>query len=214
MESGPAKARAACTTAAGCFSFTPDLVLDSGSCAGIESGVFIGEIMICKDCYEYDIGGGGFPSSSIPEMRLPSAFSIMPPSAMDLLFREAGEAGSSAGFQVRAGNQACGELLIQSLEMRESLFSLFQATGANWETAGVFVAALKNCLPPVSIRIVTDLGNEQALDDFRSNVKKKAKELYRFIRILTEYGWFDQLLEHWRKLDSAVIDGLAQHVLP
>ena len=214
IESGPAKARAAAATVAGCFKYAPDLVIDSGSCAGTESGAFVGEIILCRDCYEYDIGGSGFPTRSIPEMKLPSAFSLLPSAEREMLFREAGETGSTESFQVRVGNQACGELLIQSLEMREALYSLFQASGANWETAGVFVGALKNSLPPLSVRIVTDLGNEQALKEFHSNIKKKSRELYKYVQVLAEYGWFDHFLESWQILRSATIDKLPQYVLP
>jgi nucleoside phosphorylase len=214
IESGPAKARAAAATVAGCFKYAPDLTIDTGSCAGTESGAFVGEIILCRDCYEYDISGSGFPSRSIPEMKLPSAFSLLPSAERESLYREANETGSTESFQVRVGNQACGELLIQSLEMREALYTLFQASGANWETAGVFVGALKNGLPPLSVRIVTDLGNEQALKEFRSNIKKKARELYQYIKVLAEYGWFDQFLESWQMLGAGNIDKLPQNVLP
>jgi nucleoside phosphorylase len=214
IESGPAKARAAAATVAGCLQHTPDLVIDSGSCAGTEPGAFVGEIILCRDCYEYDIAGSGFPARGIPEMKLPSALSLLPSVERESLYREASETGSAESFQVRVGNQACGEQLIQSLEIREALYTLFQASAANWETAGVFVGALKNSLPPLSIRIVTDLGNDQALKEFRSNIKKKARELYQYIKVLAEYGWFDQFLESWQILGSPIIDKLPQSVLP
>jgi nucleoside phosphorylase len=214
VESGPAKARAAAATVAGSLAYTPDLVVDSGSCAGTEPGAFVGQLILCRDCYEYDIGGSGFPTRSIPEMKLPSAVSTLPSVDRETLLREAGETGSSESFQVHVGNQACGELLIQSQAMREALYSLFQASGANWETAGVFIGALKNSLPPLSIRIVTDLGNEQALGDFRANIKKKARELYRYVQVLAGFGWFDHFLESWRKLDPATVERLPQSVLP
>jgi nucleoside phosphorylase len=214
LESGPGKARAAAATVAGSLTFSPDIVVDTGSCAGTEPGAFVGQLILCRDCYEYDIGGSGFPTRSIPEMKLPSGISTLPSAERETLLREAGETGSTEGFQVHVGNQACGELLIQSQAMREALYSLFQAAGANWESAGVFVGALKNRLPPLSIRIVTDLGNEQALNDFRANIKKQARELYRYIQVLAEYGWFDHFLEHWQRLDPAAIDRLPQSVLP
>jgi nucleoside phosphorylase len=214
LESGPAKARAAAATVAGCLTYSPDLILDSGSCAGTEPGAFVGELVLCRECYEYDIGGGGFPTASIPEMKLPSAVSVLSSRDREELLREAAETGGTENFQVRAGNQACGELLIQSQEMREALYSLFLASGANWETAGVFVGALKNGKPPLSVRIITDLGDEQALREFRTNVKKKARELYRYIQVLAEYGWFDHFLECWQKLDPATLDRLEQNVRP
>ena len=214
VESGPAKARAAAAAVAASLCYEPELVLDTGSCAGTEPGAFVGQLILCRNCYEYDIGGSGFPARSIPEMKLPSAVSILPSDDRETLLREAGETGSSENFQVHVGNQACGELLIQSQAMREALYSLFQASGANWETAGVFIGALKNRLPPLSIRIVTDLGNEQALTDFRTNIKKSARELYRYLQVLAEYGWFDHFLECWRRLDPGTVDRLPQSVLP
>jgi nucleoside phosphorylase len=214
MESGPAKARAAAATVAGSLAHSPDLVVDTGSCAGTEPGAFVGQLILCRDCYEYDIGGSGFPSRSIPEMELPSALSVLASADRETLLREAGETGSRESFQVHVGNQACGELLIQSQAMREALYTLFRASGANWETAGVFVGALKNRLPPLSMRIVTDLGNEQAINDFRANVKKKARELYRYVQVLAEYGWFGHFLECWNKLDPAAVERLPQSVLP
>jgi nucleoside phosphorylase len=214
LESGPAKARAAAAVVGGSLAASPDLVVDSGSCAGTEPGAFVGQLILCRDCYEYDIGGSGFPSRSIPEMKLPSALSTLSSSDRETLMREAGETGSTESFQVRVGNQACGELLVQSLAMREALYALFHASGANWETAGVFVGALKNSLPPLSIRVVTDLGDERSLSDFRANIKKKSRELYRYFRTLAEYGWFDHFLESWRRLDRATIDRLPRHVLP
>jgi nucleoside phosphorylase len=214
LESGPAKARAAAATVAGSLAYTPDLVVDTGSCAGTEPGAFVGQLILCRDCYEYDISGSGFPTRSIPEMKIPSAVSALSSADRETLLREAGETGSAESFQVHVGNQACGELLIQSQEMREALYSLFQSSGANWETAGVFIGALKNRLPPLSIRIVTDLGNEQALNDFRANIKKKARELYRYVQVLAEYGWFDHFLECWQRLDPATVDRLPQRVLP
>lgn len=213
VESGPAKARAAAATVAALMAFKPDLVVDSGSCAGTEPGAFPGQLILCRDCYEYDIGGG-FPTQSIPEMKLPSAVSLLPSADRETLLREAGETGSAESFQVRVGNQACGELLIQAQAMREALYSLFQASGANWESAGVFIGALKNRLPPLSIRVVTDLGNEQALNDFRANIRKKARELYRYIQVLAEYGWFDHFLECWQRLDPAAVERLPENVLP
>ena len=214
VESGPAKARAAAAAVAASLHYKPELVVDTGSCAGTAPGAFVGQLILCRDCYEYDIGGSGFPTRSIPEMRLPSAFSILPSDDRETLLREAGETGSSESFQVQVGNQACGELLIQSQDMRQALYSLFQASGANWETAGVFVGALKNRLPPLSMRIVTDLGNEQALEDFRTNIKKSARELYRYVQVMAEYGWFDHLLELWQRLDPGTVERLPQSVLP
>lgn len=214
IESGPAKVRAASATSSGCINFSPDLVIDSGTCAGIEPGAIIGEIIVSEYCYEYDISGNGFPAKSIPEMKLPSGFTLLSSSIRESLQRDAVEKGRSSGFPVRVGSQACGEYLIGSLAMREALFSLFHVSGSNWETAGVFVSALKNNIPPLSIRVISDLGNENALRDFRKNVKRQSKDLYRYIQLLIETGWFSRFIEGWRRIDQKVIGELASYVLP
>lgn len=214
VESGPAKARSACSTAAACASLEPDAVVDTGSCAGVEPGASVGQLVLALDCYEYDIAGDGFPGRAIPEMRLPSALSVMSAELREPLLREAIELGLGVGHQVRVGNQACGELLVRSQQMREQLRALFQARGANWETAGVFVAALRSSLPPLSIRVATDLGDEHALSQFRQNVKTQARELYRYVRLLLESGWFGRFLQSWAALGPLVSTGLPDLVLP
>jgi len=214
LESGPAKARAAAAAAAGILARGPDLILDTGSCAGIEAGTVIGEIVLGRECFESDISGSCFPRNSIPEMRLPSAFGFLPVEAREALQAEAVERGQETGVRVRPGSQVCGEFLIHSLQMRGELYRLFQASAGNWETAGVFVAALKNSLPALSFRVVTDLGDAQALRDFRRNVKVRSRELYRYLGDLMEYGWFERFREHWSRLDAAVLQGLPGAVLP
>lgn len=214
IESGPAKVRAACATVSGCIHFSPDLIIDSGSCSGIEPGSIVGEIIMSERCYECDISGNGFPVKIIPEMKLFSGFNLLQPAVREALQREAVEEGRSAGFPVHVGDQACGEFLIQSLSMREELFSIFHASGFNWETAGVFIGALKNLLPPLSIRVITDLGNENALKDFRKNVKQRSKDLYRYIQMLIETGWFDRFIGQWQQVDYEVINKLPCSVLP
>lgn len=214
VESGPAKARASQAATLACARFEPDAVLDSGSCAGLEPGGSVGQLVVCLDCHEYDLGGEGLPRHAIPEMRLPSALSLLPMHLREALLREASEIGRGVGHPVRAGNQACGEYLVRSLQTREQLHALFQASGANWETAGVFVAALRSSIPPLSVRVATDLGDEQALSQFRANVKAQGRELYRYLRLLLESGWFGRLLQAWAGLGRQVCEGLPDLVLP
>jgi nucleoside phosphorylase len=122
--------------------------------------------------------------------------------------------GQALGRRVRPGNQVCGEFLIHSAEMRGELHRLFQASAGNWETAGVFVAALKNAVPSLSFRVITDLGDARALSDFRRNVRARARELYRYLGALMEYGWFERFRQHWDRLDRVVQQGLPGTVLP
>jgi len=214
MASGPGKARSASAAAAGIRHFSPDAVLDSGSCAGIEPGTEIGTMILARECYETDISGSCFPQRRIPEMRLPSAFGFLSAPAAESLLAEAVERGEASGWRVRLGVQACGEFLISSSLMRSELYRIFQAAAGNWETAGVFVAALKSALPALSLRVVTDLGDENALRDFRRNIKRLSKNLYRYLTLLLEYGWFERLLEEWGRLERSAVEAIPGTVLP
>jgi nucleoside phosphorylase len=97
--------------------------------------------------------------------------------------------------------------------VRESLHELTGAVACNWETAGVFVAALRSRLPPMSLRVVTDLGDENSLRDLKRNARRHLQELYRFVRTGLEAGWFVDLHGEWRELPDNAIDRLPPSVL-
>jgi adenosylhomocysteine nucleosidase len=214
VETGPGKARAAASAAFGIQRLRPDLLLDSGSCAGIEPDAVIGEIVAARECYEVDLAGTPFPRRVLPEMRLDSAFSLLPPEAAAPLLKEAVELGRAAGWAVRLGIQACGEFLIHSEPLRAELHGIFRAAAANWETAGVFIAALKASLPALSFRVITDLGNQYALRDFRRQVRPRSRQLYEFLGELARSGWFGRFLKQWGGLGRPFLDGLPARVLP
>jgi adenosylhomocysteine nucleosidase len=212
LETGPGKARAATAAVLGVQRYAPDLLLDSGSCAGIEPGAAIGQIVVARECFEADLAGTPFPRRLLPEMRLASGFTFLPPEVAEALQKELAERGEAG--RLRLGNQACGEFLIHSGQLRGELYRVFRAAAGNWETAGVFIAALKNSLPALSFRVVTDLGNQDALRDFRKQVKPRSRELYRYLCALLECGWFGRFLEHWGRLEPSLLASLPSRVLP
>ena len=214
VETGPAKARAAATTAAAAAEFQPDLVLDSGTCGALDGDMIVHGVVLATSCLEFDISGNGLPHRVIPEMRLPSALELIPRRESQKLMRALTELGKDGGLHVRSGIQASGELFIQSLQVRESLFAVTGALACNWETAGVFIAALRSRLPPLSVRIVSDLGDEDALRDFRRNARRASHLLYQFLAQALEAGWFASFQEHWRGVSHAHVERLPQRVLP
>jgi adenosylhomocysteine nucleosidase len=212
LETGPGKARAVAGALLGIQRYAPDLVVDSGSCAGVEPGAAIGQIVLARECFEADLAGTPFPRRLLPEMRLPSAFGFLPPKTSEALQREAVERGEPGCLRI--GNQACGEFLIHSSQLRSELHEVFRAAAGNWETAGVFIAALRSCLPALSFRIVTDLGDRNALRDFRRQVRPRARELYRYLSVLLKCGWFGRFLRHWGRLEPSLLASLPSKVLP
>jgi adenosylhomocysteine nucleosidase len=214
VETGPGKARAASATVGAIGQFQPDLVVDTGTCGALDAELIINAVVLATSCLEYDISGTGLPQRIIPEMRLPSALELLPRREGQKLSRSLTELGKDRGLHLRTGVQACGEFFIQTQQVRESLMAVTGAAGCSWETAGVFVAALRSRIPPLSMRIVSDLGDEDALRDFRRNAKRCAQELYRFIRDSVESGWFGQLHDQWKAMPRGQLDRLPQRVLP
>jgi adenosylhomocysteine nucleosidase len=213
VQSGPGKARAAAASAAAIAAVAPDLVVDSGTCGALEAGLVIGAAIIGRACVEYDISGSGLPQRIIPEMRLPSALALLPRPSADRLVRSAVEVGRGTDLHAREGVQACGEFFIQSPVVRDRLAALTGALAASWETAGVFVAALRAGVPPLSIRAVSDLGDERSLRDFRRNARRVSRALYAYVRSLAASGWFGQLDGRWRDAGIPAAK-LTREVLP
>ena len=214
LESGPAKVRAATATVAGITAFQPDLVIDTGTCAALDGDLIVNSLILALTCLEYDISGSGMPTRIIPEMRLPSALDLLPRREAQRLVRAAVELGTGLGFHVRSGIQACGEFFIQSAQVRESLHAISGAAACNWETAGIFVAALRARVPPLSIRVISDLGDEDSLRDFRRNARRSSQELYKFLRSGLESGWLVDFQAQWKSMSKAHVEKMAQLVLP
>jgi adenosylhomocysteine nucleosidase len=214
IETGPAKARAAAATVAGIDHFQPDLAVDTGTCGALDGDLIIRAIVIGTSCVEYDISGSGLPSRIIQEMKLPSAFEFLPRREGQKMVRDLTELGKDRGLHVRAGVQACGEFFIQSAQVRESLLAMSGATASNWETAGVFVGSLRSRIPPLSLRIVSDLGDEDSLRDFRRNARGCSQDLYRFVRDTLEAGWFVSFYQLWKTVPRGQLEKMPQRVLP
>jgi len=214
VESGPAKARAAAASVAAIVQFQPDLIVDAGTCGALDGDLIVGAVILGMSCLEYDISGFGLPHRIIPEMRLPSAIEILPRREGQKLVRAFTELGKDRGLHVRSGIQACGEFFIQSAQVRESLRSVSGAVACSWETAGVFVAALRSKIPPLSIRVVSDLGDEDALRDFRRNARRGSQELFRFIRDCLDAGWFLSVYDQWKTMPRTQVERLPSRVLP
>jgi hypothetical protein len=45
-------------------------------------------------------------------------------------------------------------------------------------------------------------------------VKTQSRELYRYIQILLETGWFGRFHSSWQELDESTSGGLSSKVLP
>ena len=184
----------------------PDLVVDTGSCAGLGPGAGIGQVVLGTASCEYELrsqGGRGVSVEVLPTLKRPSALECLGAAARRGLKDEALEIGRRAGVIVRAGAQACAEVLVNSSELRRSLHRTLGAFGANWESSGVFAAASEGGVSALSLRVITDLGDSRALHDFRRHVKTGARRLYGYLGLLAETGWFGRFEEAWASRPGA-----------
>ncbi len=211
---GPGKARSAQATAALIGAIGPSLIVDSGTCAGLGPVTAIGDIILSTKSYEFDIGGSGLPTKKMDEMELESGFRFLPRETRETLVCRAGACAQKLDLRVLEGAQATGEILINLDKIRESLYELFRATGGNWETAAVFLCALRASVPAVSFRVVSDNGGRNALREFREHARREARNLYRYIDVLLSAGWFGGLLDEWSRVKEVVKKNLPGLVKP
>jgi adenosylhomocysteine nucleosidase len=195
IESGAGRARAAAATEAACLMCRPDVVLDTGSCAGLASESVVGEVQLATACFEYELAADGTPFRPEPLLELASALADVEPPERAALVRRAERIGAARGLALRIGVQACGTRAVRSPTTRGVLHTLLGAAAANWETAAVFGVAGQQGIPALSLRVVTDLGDEAAPQDFRRNIRERSRRLYGYVRDLAERGWLAGLMD-------------------
>jgi adenosylhomocysteine nucleosidase len=186
INSGEGKVRAG-IAAAFCIQYVqPDIILDTGSCGSLCDSLFNGTIVVAGRCYEYDISGHGLPEKKLKRMVIRTGFDNFSENCI-IKEREC----------VHCGEQACGEMIIDSEEKRKLLRNLFNACACNWETAGVFICALKQNIPCLSIRIVTDQADGNAYKDFMKNIHQYTEKLYNYLNTCIKREWLSYIKDVW-----------------
>lgn len=197
---GPGKASAAQTTAAFIAKLAPDLIIDSGACAGTGENVKIGDLILAFEAYEIDLGYKEIPSKIISQMQVASSIVNLDETNKKMIKAKASELAFKNGIRLICGKLACGDRILTSTSEKEKLTRVFDVEGFCWETAAVFLAAKREGKPALSLRAITDLGNEQALYDFNQNLKKVVSSLYNFIGVLYTSCWFEEVFNIWKRL--------------
>lgn len=199
---GPGKACAAQSTADVIAKLNPDLIIDSGACAGIASNLKIGDLILAFNAYEIDLGYNQIPSKIKNNMKIDSSLSNLPFKYIQMLKDKACNLAQRQGIRLIFGKQACGERCLNSKLEKEKIARVFKVDGFCWETAAVFLAARRSGKPALSLRAVTDLGDEKALIDFRYNLKRVMPSLYDFINLLQKNSWLEEVLNMWKRLSE------------
>jgi len=194
LQSGAGRDRAAEAVEKAAVHLRPDLVLDTGSCAALNEEILIGTIILATRCLEVDKDYSKISRGKIEKREVTAGLwgngSEVPCEGLKLVEQTL----RTSGFSTVRGAQGCGTFMLSSVERRRSLYLSLGALGWNWETSGVFDSACRMGIPGLSLRIVTDMGDERALSDFVGNIKPESKRLYQAIRRLIENGRFRFLL--------------------
>ncbi len=188
IKSGIGKTRAGIATVAGINYTQPDFIVDTGSCGSLYD-IPIGSIIISYCCYEYDISGYGFPRKKHNIMKIHSGFDT----TLDTVFLNE----SNNKNKIFIGIQACGEYIIKDIDDKLILRELFNADACNWESAGIFLGALNQNIPCLSIRVVSDLADDNLFSDFKKNIHQNLSILYKMIYDFIIQGVFYRLIALW-----------------
>lgn len=151
--SGLGKVMAAATTQMVIDRFQADLILNFGSCGALDPGLKIGDQVLAEKVIEYDFT---------------SEHKAVPTTACDpCLISELGR--FFPGLKV--GPLASADRNADTPEIREGLFSQYQALVADWEGASIVRVARRMGTPALVLRGVTDVGNADLTTEYESNYK-------------------------------------------
>ncbi len=143
--SGLGKVMAAATTQFLLDRFTPELLLNFGSCGGLAPGLAIGDLVLAERVVEYDFISHHKPSPSLaPAGELPARLAAALPA-----------------LALRPGCLASADRNADTPAIRERLYRDYQALAADWEGAAVARVAARRGVPVLILRGVTDLGEDE-----------------------------------------------------
>ncbi|MBN2809906.1 MAG: 5'-methylthioadenosine/S-adenosylhomocysteine nucleosidase [Deltaproteobacteria bacterium] len=167
--SGLGKVMAAATTQMLIDCFQADLILNFGSCGGLDPGLKIGDQVLASQVIEYDFA---------------SAHKAVPTTACDdfLLSR------LTVGFpHLKLGPLASADRNADTVAIREALFSQYQALAADWEGASIVRVARRMGVPALVLRGVTDVGAAELTSEYESNYQAVLPEVARVAEQMTTF---------------------------
>lgn len=146
----------------------PQLIINFGSAGAISSDVKIGEVVVGTETTEY--------LQAPPE-------SCLIASDLELL--------KVAQFfpQIRLGPIVSADQNIENEVLKNELFERYQAICGDWESAIIMKICQEFQIKAIPFRVITDLGNEEALLDFEKYHEKVLVDAAHLLK---------RFLERWR----------------
>ncbi len=166
---GLGKVMAAATTQMLIDRFEADLVFNFGSCGALDPGLDIGDLVLASQVIEYDFT---------------SEHKAVPMTDCDvLLLSELRRCFPG----LKIGPLASADRNADTVEIREALFSRYQAIAADWEGASIVRVARRMGIPALVLRGVTDIGDDDLITEYESNYQTVLPQVAKTAELMTTF---------------------------
>ena len=167
--SGLGKVMAAATTQMLIERFQADLILNFGSCGALDPKLLVGDLVLASRVIEYDFTSQhkAVPTTDCDASLLSELTSRFP--------------------DLKVGPLASADRNADTVEIREDLFSRYQALAADWEGASIVRVARRMGVPALVLRGVTDIGDDDLTTEYESNHKKVLSQVAKTAESMTTF---------------------------
>ncbi len=154
----------------------PGLVIDFGAAGALVPGLVVGDLVLAEKVIEHDV--------SAAEGGLPWVPAALGPTFADLHGEFAGDSWLektpsypefikiTSGPRITRGRLAAGDKDIQSVQERKELAERVNAIAATWESSAVGRVCKFHGVPFLSIRVITDLGTDEFLAEYKAGAAR------------------------------------------
>ncbi|CAM2826481.1 5'-methylthioadenosine/adenosylhomocysteine nucleosidase [Fructilactobacillus fructivorans] len=176
VKSGIGKVEAGITAAILLENFNVDVLIHSGSAAGIGNGLSVGDLVISTQTAYHDVDAtaAGYEYGQLPGQ--PARFD-----ASNVWINKISDASKDTGINPKRGLIVTGDQFIAGQKMIDDILKNFpDALSAEMEGAAVGQVAHQFKIPYVVIRAMSDVGDEdanQSFDEFVVDAGKRSAQM-------------------------------------
>lgn len=167
---GVGKVNAAICVQAMIDSHNPDCIINTGVAGAIHDVLNIGDIVISKDLVMHDFD----VSPVFPDYKIPEKYTLADAELVKKAF-DAANGLEKEGMTVHTGRIATGDCFICESEMKNKIWTDFEALCVEMEGASIAQACWMNGVPFVIIRAISDKADEEAGVSFEKFVADASK---------------------------------------
>ncbi len=159
-KSGPTEINAGIFTQALIDNFDVDVIINSGTCGGLDKNLKVGDVLVIEKASFWDISADIIqPSTYFCNEKLKD-FALLQDKSLI------------------AGNLATGNSFIDSEELKTHLISKFGVNCCDMEGVAVVYTCQKNNIPSLMLKAVSDSGN---MEEFEINVSKASAKVAKCV---------------------------------